>query len=71
MLEERADLLATLPEGETARLKRKPFGPLALINPVLKPVGRNGARHFEGCLSVPMYGVRPVYLYSLLGSGVL
>lgn len=58
VLEEREELLAALPEGEADRLKRKAFGPLALINPVLKPVGRNGARHFEGCLSVPMYGVR-------------
>lgn len=53
VLEDRKEFLDDLPPGEANRLDREPFGPITLINPKLMPVGRSGARHFEGCLSVP------------------
>ncbi|GIL43154.1 hypothetical protein Vafri_978 [Volvox africanus] len=38
-----------------AAMEREPFGPLALVNPRLRPVGHEGAVFFEGCLSVRGY----------------
>lgn len=40
---------------QLAALERRPFAPLALVNPVLRPVGQQGAAFFEGCLSVKGY----------------
>lgn len=51
VLEETEDALKALPAEE--RLDRKPFGPITLVNPKLIPVGRSGARHYEGCLCMP------------------
>ncbi|GLC35742.1 hypothetical protein PLESTB_000489600 [Pleodorina starrii] len=41
--------------GTLAAMEREPFGPLALVNPRLRPVGHEGAAFFEGCLSVRGY----------------
>lgn len=58
VLEDQEEYLAGQePEWLEAR-QRRPFRPLALVNPVLRPVGRAGARFMEGCLSVPGYAVR-------------
>lgn len=45
---------------QLAALERRPFAPLALVNPVLRPVGQQGAAFFEGCLSVKGYAVGPL-----------
>ncbi len=58
VLEEREEFLAGLDEATLERQQRRPFAPLTLVNPVLRPVGRAGARFLEGCLSVPGYAVR-------------
>ncbi len=63
MLEDREEYIARQaasgaysPE-QLAALERRPFAPLALVNPVLRPVGQLGAAFFEGCLSVKGYAV--------------
>lgn len=55
VLEDREEYIARLPPGEAERMGRAPFPPLALVNPRLSPLGSEGARFFEGCLSVPGY----------------
>lgn len=57
MLEDRPEYVRSLPPGKAEQLQRRPFGLTAICNPKLKPVGRSGARFFEGCLSVPGYQV--------------
>ncbi|KXZ56615.1 hypothetical protein GPECTOR_1g554 [Gonium pectorale] len=42
-------------DATLAALERAPFAPLALVNPVVLPVGQSGAAFFEGCLSVRGY----------------
>lgn len=58
MLEDNEEYLSQEDPEDLVRRQRRPFRPLALVNPRLKPVGRSGARFFEGCLSVPGYQVR-------------
>lgn len=55
VLEDNEKYLSELDPEDLVRRQRRPFRPLALVNPRLKPVGRTGARFFEGCLSVPGY----------------
>lgn len=56
-MEDRPEYIARLGEQEAARMQRQPFGVVALVNPRLTPLGADGARFFEGCLSVPGYQV--------------
>jgi len=57
VLEDRPEYVATLPEGTAEQLQRVPFEPLVIINPRLTALSAEGARFFEGCLSVPGYQV--------------
>lgn len=57
-MEDRPEYISRLGEQEAARMQRQPFGVVALVNPRLTPLGAEGARFFEGCLSVPGYQVR-------------
>ena len=57
MLEDRPEYVRSLPPGRAEQLQRRPFELIAICNPKLKPVGRSGARFYEGCLSVPGYQV--------------
>ena len=58
MLEDEERYLAGQEPEELERWQRRAFKGYALVNPVLRPVGRAGARFMEGCLSVPGYAVR-------------
>lgn len=55
VLEDREEYMSSLPEGVAAAQQRAPFEPLVIINPRLTPLSGDGARFFEGCLSVPGY----------------
>ena len=57
MLEDREEYVGRLSEEERAAMQRAPFPVLALVNPRLSALGHEGARFFEGCLSVPGYQV--------------
>ncbi|GIL72815.1 hypothetical protein Vretimale_4500 [Volvox reticuliferus] len=58
VLEDREEYIArqvcsgTYDSDTLVAMEREPFGPLALVNPRLRPVGHDGAAFFEGCLSV-------------------
>ncbi|GAB4816263.1 hypothetical protein N2152v2_003309 [Parachlorella kessleri] len=55
VMEDREEYIARLSEEERVNMERAPFEVVALINPRLLPLGAEGARFFEGCLSVPGY----------------
>ena len=55
VLEERAELLANIPEPELREKERSPFATRTLVNPVLRLIGDTRAMFFEGCLSVDGY----------------
>lgn len=57
VLEDNEKYLEMLDPEDLERRQRRPFKPMALVNPRIKPVGSAGARFFEGCLSVPGYQV--------------
>lgn len=52
VLEDREELLASLPPEDLAARARTPLPLTALVNPVLRLVGDETATFFEGCLSV-------------------
>jgi peptide deformylase len=52
VLEERAELVATLGESELREKERVAFAARAIVNPVLRVIGDARAMFFEGCLSV-------------------
>jgi peptide deformylase len=52
VLEDRAELLASVSELEKGERERAPFSTRVFVNPVLKPVGEAQPMFFEGCLSV-------------------
>jgi hypothetical protein len=62
-MEDREEYIARLSEEDRQKMQRVPFGVVALINPTLTPIGGEGARFFEGCLSVPGYQVRSCMHY--------
>lgn len=55
VLEDRAELLASLTPEEKRERLREPFETRVFFNPVLTPVGEDKATFFEGCLSVKGY----------------
>jgi len=55
VLEDRPEYIAA--DATAADKQRLPFEPLAIVNPRLRPLSDDGARFFEGCLSVPGYQV--------------
>ena len=55
VMEDRPEYIALLPEGLAEQQQRAPFEPLVIVNPTLAPLGADGARYHEGCLSVPGY----------------
>lgn len=57
VLEDSEKYLQMLDPEDLEKRQRRAFRPLALVNPRIRPVGRAGARFFEGCLSVPGYQV--------------
>ncbi len=58
VMEDREEYMARLAAEDRERMQRAPFGVIALVNPRLTPLGEEGARFSEGCLSVPGYHVR-------------
>lgn len=58
VLEDRAEYMVSLPDGQAEQQQRVPFEPLVVVNPRIAPLSDAGARFFEGCLSVPGYQVR-------------
>lgn len=52
VLEDRAELMSKLTEGEKRERLREPFAVRVFVNPVVKPIGEARATFFEGCLSV-------------------
>ena len=57
VMEDRDEYIARLSDEDREKMQRAPFEVLALVNPRLTPLGAQGARFFEGCLSVPGYQV--------------
>ena len=57
VMEDRDEYIARLSNEDRQKMQRAPFEVLALVNPRLSPLGADGARFFEGCLSVPGYQV--------------
>lgn len=55
VLEDRAELMARLPEEQKKARDRRPFPLTVLINPTLRFEGEARATFLEGCLSVPGY----------------
>lgn len=55
VLEDRPEYLAKLTSLEVKERERAAFGPRVFVNPVLRPIGSERARFFEGCLSVSGY----------------
>ncbi|PRW60731.1 peptide deformylase chloroplastic mitochondrial [Chlorella sorokiniana] len=53
VLEDRPEYIAA--DAAAADKQRLPFEPLVIVNPSLRPLSDEGARFFEGCLSVPGY----------------
>lgn len=56
VLEDRPEYIAA--DAAAAEKQRQEFEPLVIVNPILRPLSDDGARFFEGCLSVPGYQVR-------------
>lgn len=54
VLEDRAEMLARMPQEKLAARGRRPLPFQVLINPSVRPSGAE-AEFFEGCLSVPGY----------------
>lgn len=52
VLEDRAELMASLTEAERAERERVPVPVRVVVNPTLTPVGDEKVTFFEGCLSV-------------------
>src|SRR6478735_8346178 len=52
VLEDRADLMASLTDVEKQERERVPVPVRVFINPVLTPIGDEKVGFFEGCLSV-------------------
>ncbi len=52
VLEDRADLMASLTDQEKQERERVPVPVRVFINPVLTPIGEEKVGFFEGCLSV-------------------
>lgn len=59
MLEDRQEYIALLQDGLAEQQQRQPFETLVIVNPRLSALTNQGARFFEGCLSVPGYQVGP------------
>lgn len=59
VLEDKEEYMKLQSERMQKKLDRRPFGPLVICNPRLKPVGKQGFRYWEGCLSVAGYQVIP------------
>ena len=57
VLEDKAEYVARSSPERVATMQRVPFPALAICNPSLRAVGSEGARFFEGCLSIPGYQV--------------
>lgn len=57
VLEDKEAYMAIQTERLRQTLQRKPFEPIIICNPRLKPVGQEGFRYWEGCLSVAGYQV--------------
>lgn len=55
VLEDRAELQASLTPAELAERERVPVPLRVFINPTLKPIGEERVTFFEGCLSVSGY----------------
>lgn len=52
VLEDRAELLATLSAADRKEREREPFETRVIVNPVVKPIGSETRTFLEGCLSV-------------------
>lgn len=59
VLEDRPEYIAA--DAAAAEKQRQEFEPLVIVNPILRPLSDDGARFFEGCLSVPGYQVRAAW----------
>ena len=59
VLEDKEDYMKLQSEQMQEKLDRRPFGPIVVCNPILKPIGKKGFRYWEGCLSVAGYQVMP------------
>ncbi|KAI3429371.1 hypothetical protein D9Q98_005466 [Chlorella vulgaris] len=55
VLEDRQEYIALLQDGLAEQQQRQPFETLVIVNPRLSALTNQGARFFEGCLSVPGY----------------
>ena len=58
VLEDRPEYIARASPQRAAAMQRAPFSVLAVCNPSLRAAGSEGARFFEGCLSIPGYQAR-------------
>ena len=52
VLEDKKEYMAMQSKAKQEKLQRRPFEPIIICNPHLKPVGEEGFRYWEGCLSV-------------------
>ena len=52
VLEDKEEYMKLQSERMQQKLDRRPFGPIVICNPHLKPKGRQGFRYWEGCLSI-------------------
>lgn len=66
VLEDRPEYFALLSETTAQAMQRSAFDTLVIINPRLTSVGDQGARFFEGCLSVPGYQVGQACKFNVL-----
>ena len=57
VLEDKEEYMAGIPKSNLEKLQREPFETLVLCNPRLQPVGVEGYRYWEGCLSIRGYQV--------------
>lgn len=55
VLEDKLEYMKLQSERMQEKLDRRPFDPIVICNPQLKPVGKKGFRYWEGCLSVAGY----------------